>query len=125
MTFVSVSEAATLVQRDRKSLYRDIATGKLSAVKDDKGRTKIDVSELLRAFGPFKNEASETPETVSVPHRETDSDTRKELESLRIENARLKAENAAKDANLSDLRRVVALLEHHKEQPSKKRWWPF
>lgn len=125
MAFVSVSEAATLVQRDRKSLYRDIATGKLSAVKDDRGRTKIDVSELLRAFGPFKSESQETPETVSLPQAETVRDTQKELESLRIENARLKAENAAKDENLSDLRRVVALLEHHKERPPKRRWWPF
>ena len=48
MAIVSVSEAARLVGKSRRTIQRDIAAGKLS--KCDNGK-KLDTSELIRVYG--------------------------------------------------------------------------
>lgn len=50
MALVSISEAARLVGKSRRTLQRDIVAGKLS--KCDNGQ-KLDTSELLRVYGAF------------------------------------------------------------------------
>lgn len=122
MAFVSVSQAATLVRRDRKTLYRDIATGRISASKDASGRVKIDTSELLRVFGPFSDATQETPTVVATPHRETLHET-EELSRLRAENESLRTQVAMQAANLDDVRQALKMLEY-KPAP-KRRWWQF
>ncbi len=122
MAFVSVSQAATLVQRDRKTLYRDIATGRVSASKDASGRVKIDTSELLRVFGSFSDATNATHSTVATPLRET-LDATPELSRLRAENEALRTQIAMQAANLDDVRQALKMLEY-KPAP-KRRWWPF
>lgn len=122
MAFVSVPQAATLVRRDKKSLYRDIATGKISAVKNAQGRTHIDTSELLRVFGPFQVATDATLATVAIPLNET-PDATHELSQLRAENEALRAQIAMQAANLDDLRHALKLLEY--KRPERRRWWPF
>ena len=48
--YLSVSDAAKMVKRNRTTLYKKITTGELSASKDKNGITRIEVSELLRVF---------------------------------------------------------------------------
>lgn len=122
MAFVSVPQAATLVRRDKKSLYRDIATGKISAVKNAQGRTQIDTAELLRVFGPLQSATDATPATVAIPLNAT-PDATYELSRLRTENEALRAQIAMQAANLDDLRHALKLIEH--KQPARRRWWPF
>lgn len=138
--FVSVSEAARLVNRNRKTLYRDyLKTGKLSADKDPKtGHKRIAISELIRVFGELTPE-SETKEkeaeTVAMPQPETPEktdETKAEIEALKAElaqmklkaelleqnNENLKERLEDKDKNLEDLRAITRLIEH---QPEKKK----
>lgn len=121
MALVSVAKAASLVNRDRKVIYRDyIATGKLTATKNGRGHMQIDTSELLRVFGAFEGE---TKNQDNAPHKETSLDSIIELEKLRLENAALRDKVETQAANLQDLRQALQMLEHKPE--SRRRWWHF
>lgn len=121
MALVSVAKAASLVNRDRKVLYRDyIATGKLTVTKNGRGHMQVDTSELLRVFGAF---GDETTNHDKAPHQETVNETKLELEKLRIENAALRDKVETQAANLDDLRQALKMLEY--KQPKTRRWWPF
>jgi hypothetical protein len=121
MALVSVAKAASLVNRDRKVLYRDyIATGKLTVTKNGRGHMQVDTAELLRVFGAFEGE---TASHTSTPQKETLDETRMELERLRIENAALRDKVETQAANLDDLRQALKMLEYKPQKP--RRWWPF
>lgn len=47
----TVAEAATLVGVTRRTIYRKVKDGVLSATTNSVGTTVIDTSELLRVFG--------------------------------------------------------------------------
>jgi hypothetical protein len=125
MAIVSISEAARLTGKSRKTIQRYVSDGRISMSQRDAGRSGIDISELVRVFGdlsqpaPALSHASEsqfdapsvTPDVVS------------KLASLEAENALLKAQIEAKDANLADLRQSLLLLGHVPVQ--KRRWWLF
>lgn len=122
MAIVSISEAARLTGKSRKTIQRYVADGRLSMSHPDAGRSGIDISELVRVFGelshsaPALSHATETqPDAPLVP-----PDVAATLAQLKAENASLKAQIEAKDANLADLRQSLRLLEH---VPSKRRWW--
>lgn len=51
MALVTITEAAKLVRRSRRTLYRDIDKGRLSKSVTHDGATVIDTSELLRVYG--------------------------------------------------------------------------
>ena len=138
MALISVAEAARLIGRDRRTLYRDyIATGKLSATTDAKGRKAIDISELQRVFGELGDTAATVAprqtETVPATNATTEATTelRARIALLEAENAHLRDRLADKDRNLDDLRQAIRLLEDRRpvetrgERPKKRRWWIF
>ena len=51
MSIVTINEAANLVGKSIKTIYRHIESGKLSCVIDDNGRKMVDISELVRVYG--------------------------------------------------------------------------
>lgn len=58
----SISEAATMAGVNRRTIYRYIKSGKLSATVTDDRKTVIDTSELLRVFGSLSQaEVKECP----------------------------------------------------------------
>lgn len=120
MTQVSVAEAANLVGRDRKTLYRSIKEGKLSATLTATGQRQIDVTELIRVFGELKD-TRDSRETVTVPQRETQDETAR-LSALEAENHQLRERLADKDRHIEDMRNTVRLLGFKKE---KQPWWKF
>lgn len=124
MALVSVAEAARLVGRDRKVIYRDyLATGKLSASKDARGRMQIDTAELLRVFGQFVNE---TEKSEAKPQEETLQKLQLEMEKLRLERDFLREQLAARNENLADLRQSLKLLKDLSQKEKHTRWWwPF
>ena len=120
MTQVSVAEAAQLVGRDRKTLYRSIKEGKLSATLNVTGQRQIDVTELIRVFGELRDTRG-SGETVTLPQRET-ADEIGRLFALEAENQQLRERLADKDRHIEDMRNTVRLLEFRKEN---RAWWKF
>jgi hypothetical protein len=118
MTQLSISAAAQLVGKDRKTLYRLIKQGKLSATVGDSGMSQVETSELLRFFGAFNgfNDTRDSGETVASPQLETpnvpllQAELRHALELSRV-----------KDEVIQDLRTTLRLLEY--KAPQKKSWW--
>jgi hypothetical protein len=58
----SISEAASMVGVNRRTIYRHIKSGKLSVSVISDNKTVIDTSELLRVFG-----ALSLPDTTECP----------------------------------------------------------
>lgn len=138
MAQLSISDAAKLVARDRKTLYRLIKEGRLSATQDATGARQVETSELLRVFGAIKQleTLSETPrdsrKTVSMSQHETPNETvRVALLEAELRHARDMREAdklllAAKDAQIEDLRNSVRLLEGPRQaapDPAPKGFW--
>ena len=113
---IPIAEAARLTGRDRKSLYRDIKAGKLSATLGDSGTRQVAVSELLRVYGPFRSDgdSGDTPATVAMPQPETPDATAQKVRiaALEAELEQLRERLADKDKNLDDLRTTIRLLEY-------------
>lgn len=123
MAQLSVSEAAKLVGRNRKSLYRDIKRGRLSATVDATGERQIETSELLRAYGSFVQivETGDKSQTVSMSQHETPNETngdRSLLARLTAENEQLHQRLLDKERHIEDMRNTMRLLEYH-----RKPWW--
>jgi hypothetical protein len=117
MTQVTVSQAAELVARDRKTLYRLIKTGRLSATLDESGQRQIDTSELIRVFGALRQVG--VAEGVSEPHDATGPET-SQMATLQTELRHARELLAIKDEQIADLRQSVRLLG---APAVKKSWW--
>jgi hypothetical protein len=131
MAIVSISEAARLTGKSRKTIQRYVSDGRISMSQHVAGRNGIDISELVRVFGELSQPAPVlSHETVSHPDAPAVSSDAAEVAALKAENALLKAQMEAKDANLADLRQSVEnmgqslrLLGH--DAAVKRRWWQF
>jgi hypothetical protein len=124
MSQLPIATAAKRVGRDRKTLYRLVAQGKLTATVDATGQKQVDTSELIRVFGELRTETT-TPSdkrpshaTVTVPQRET-PDTTARLAMVEAELRHARELLAVRESQIEDLRRTVLLLEHRQE-PRKK-----
>ena len=58
MTKLNISQAAKTFGKDWKTIKRHIEKGKVSCEIDKNGHKQIDLSELIRAYGEPKNNAS-------------------------------------------------------------------
>jgi hypothetical protein len=124
MAIVSISEAARLTGKSRKTIQRYVADGRISMSQQVSGDKGIDISELVRVFGEL---SQPTPALSHVPvsHHvapNVPSDAATTIAALEAEIAVLRAQNEAKDENLADLRQSLRLLEY---SPSRRRWWQF
>lgn len=119
MTQVSVAEAARLVGRDRKSLYRAIKQGRLSATLGTSGERQIDIAELVRVYGDLRD-TSDKQETVAAPQHETQNETAR-IAALEAEVASLRERLGDKERHIEDMRNAMRLLEH--KPAAKKSWW--
>lgn len=128
MALVSISEAARLVGKSRRTLQRDIVAGKLS--KCDNGQ-KLDTSELLRVYGAFlpaTNVAVESA-TMSQDVAGKSETMSQDVADMRVRLAALEAENAALKDHLGSLKQAMLLLENKasteetKSIEPRRRWW--
>lgn len=128
MALVSISEAARLVGKSRRTLQRDIVAGKLS--KCDNGQ-KLDTSELLRVYGAFlpaTNVAVESA-TMSQDVAGKSETMSQDVADMRVRLAALEAENAALKDHLGSLKQAMLLLENKasteetKSTKPHRRWW--
>lgn len=129
---LSQREAARQWGLSRAYIQRAIKSGKVSATSDG----KIDVSEMVRAFGEPKPEVDPPQSGSGKPLGATPEPGEGTVDLATL--ADLKAQLASRDReiellqkNLDDLRGVVRLLSHEKaaqatpEPPKPRRWWPF
>ena len=122
MAIVSISEAARLVGKSRRTLQRDIAAGKLS--KCDNGKN-LDTSELLRVYGTLSSATKVADDNASMTQVVADN-IPADVADMRARLAALEAENAALKDHLGNLKQAMLLLENKitMEQPKpQRRWW--
>ena len=128
MAQLSVAEAARLVARDRKTLYRMVKEGRLSATVNNDGQRQIETSELVRVFGVLENpdDRRDGRETDAVPQRETRPETdRIALLEAELRHARELLE--VKDGQIQDLRQSIRLLDATRQPVTvqKRGFWPW
>jgi len=115
MAIVSISEAAKLVGKSRRTLQRHIADGKLSKVTDATHGMGIDTSELMRVYGTLTIDdmTHDEPKEVSQ-HDTSEKDT---------EIQHLKEIIAMQKDHIESLKSAMLLLEHKDSNSSNKSWW--
>lgn len=118
MALVTISEAAKLTGKSRTTIHRHISTGKLSKVQDGAGNFKLDISELIRVYGSFKNVLIGQTEHSSTELDITLSEHNKNNNELllRTENEQLKKQIDLLKDHVSTLKQALVLLEYKKEE---------
>lgn len=123
MAQLSVAAAAKLVGKDRKTLYRLVREGKLSATLSDSGQRQLETSELLRVFGAFEQmrDTCDSHATVAMPQHETSSATSAEAVQVALLEAELRhakellaasrEQLEARDRHIQDLQQSIRLLD--------------
>lgn len=126
MSQVGIVEAARLAGKDRKTIYRDIKSGRLSATTGTGGVRQVDTAELIRVYGDLRplrpgviGGANPPPETPDVT-----AELRVDLAAARAELEQLRVRLVEKDDHIKDLRGTVRLLAAPK-QPDNEPWWKF
>lgn len=125
MAKISISEAARLTGKSRTTLHRLIKTGELSTCRGVRNARMVDVSELIRVFGPLEHRPSEQVAARVTEHSETGVSTQNEqvIAQLRQEVEHLKTLVSAKDSHIDSLRQAMLLIEHKHTGDSP--WWKF
>lgn len=114
MTLVSISEAARLTGKARSTLHKYIKQGRLSTTTDSDNSKKIEISELLRVFGPLSGVVGDSVTTVAKQQQTTQVNTDElhaRIQLLEQENSHLKDTNNLLEKNLDDVRQAMYLIE--------------
>ena len=127
MSIVTVNEAANLVGKSIKTIYRHIESGKLSCVIDDNGRKVVDMAELVRVYG-LDLSLIENDNKVSMSDNGNGVENNiihleKEIELLKmllVEKDKLLNE---KDQRNADLKQALMLLEDKTKIEQPKQSW--
>jgi hypothetical protein len=89
---VSISEGARLVGMDRKTLYKHIKSGRLSATRDANNQRQVAISELERVYGELATTGDTPPATIGDTNGDSMQGLLVEVKALRLEVAGLRAE---------------------------------
>ncbi|MGQ6358393.1 entry exclusion protein 1, partial [Serratia sp. IR-2025] len=94
----------------RRTLYRDMAVGRLSWRSNAAGRRELETSELLRVYGELQPVGTTSRHTVSQPVGTGEQTVLiDEIRALRQE--------------IIDLKATVLRLEYRAEPTIVRRWW--
>ena len=128
MALVSISQAAKLAGIARSQLYSQyINQGLISFSRDERGRPRIDTSELLRVFGAISLEpgrTDRTPETVLIRTGQDNQNQQALIALLTEQLAEAKERERFYQHQLAELTQTIKLLEH-KPEPKAHQWWKF
>ena len=84
----SISEAAKLVGKNRRTLQRHIESSKLSKVEDEEGNSKLETAELIRVYGelelPQDDRTAGEGDRSQQTARARSADAQHEMELLRL-----------------------------------------
>ena len=112
----SISEAASMAGVNRRTIYRYIKSGKLSAVVTGDDKTMIDTSELLRVFGSLSQ-----PEPLESPTRSQD-ETPEYVAQLLAEMSQMRSEIERLTNKVDDLKIQLALPAPKEEKKGFLNW---
>ena len=99
MAWHTFKEAVKLTGRSRRSIYRDMAAGRITTELGRDGQRRFETSELIRVYGPLLPVAQ--PMAPEVAQADTPNDMATVLEELRS----LRQE-------VQELRQTLLRLEH-------------
>ncbi len=129
MPIVTISEAARLVNRHRKTIQRYVADGRISLSQSVTGGRGIDTSELVRVFGKLSHDdGARAHETESQRVRDDVPESADEnMGALKAEIDGLKAVVEAQKSHISSLESAMRLLGHGTEHAETlpRQWWKF
>jgi hypothetical protein len=135
MSVVSITEAARLVGRNRKTIYKYLSSGSLSSVSMAAGGRGIDTSELIRVFGEFVKNVDghgQDEKQHQVTHKIVQDDhvvPGKSVDALIEQVEGLKAVVEAQRSHIVSLENTVRLLEYDKGRDQGnvhgRLWWKF
>ena len=108
MAWHTIQEAQKLTGKSRRTLYRDMATGRLSWEPEGDKARRLETSELIRAYGALLPVAQSSLEKTA--HGDTAIGT-DGIAQVLLELKALREEGA-------ELKQTMRLLEHKPEQPS-------
>ena len=122
MKDLSIAEAARLVGKDRKTLYRMMNGGKLSFKATEDGRRVIDPAELWRVF-PF---SAPSHGTETTPHNAPDATENRGGSGAHIEKSHVALLQEQLDAALARekvaLEREQAAMERERQAVEREAW---
>jgi predicted DNA-binding transcriptional regulator YafY len=102
MVWHTIQEAQKLTGKSRRTLYRDMAAGRLSWVPEGDNARRLETSELIRAYGALLPMTQLEDEKTA--HQDTPLGT--------SDTALILAELKALREEVSELRQAMRLLEH-------------
>ena len=126
-TKLTLTEAVSVIPVSESTLRRDLKSGKVSFDTDERGRKRIDVSELTRVYGPLKPQpeaepVNDTPENPSMNGNETptlpfltENDNSKVIALLEGQVQDLKAQLADEKSEKSELLTLAKNLQKQNE----------
>ena len=124
MAIVSISEASKLVGKNRSTLQRHIATGKLSKAIDASGLSGIDTSELIRVYGAISDSIQHSNNDAMQHHATAENN---ELQQLKVHLSQQKEmyekQLAMQQDHIETLKQAMLLLEHKQEIKKEKQGW--
>lgn len=125
MAKVSISEAARLTGKSRTTLHRLIKAGEMSTCHGARNARMVDVSELIRVFGPLEYHPSEQVFAQVAEQSDTGISAQNGhvIAQLRQEVEHLKTLVSAKDSHIDSLKQAMLLIEHRHAGDSP--WWKF
>ena len=116
MAWHSVSQAQNLTGKSRRTLYRDMASGRVSYRTNVKGHREFETSELIRVYGEPEQSGTDKRHSVTQsPGTQNESEMLAEIRALREE--------------VGELKSLLLRLEHKDPAPvtetPTKPWWRF
>jgi len=106
----TIQEAQKLTGKSRRTLYRDMAEGRLSWGLEGESSRRLETSELIRVYGELKPVAQLKPEKTA--HRDTPSGTES--------SALILAELKALREEVAELRQAMRLIEYKPDPASEE-----
>lgn len=126
MPIVSISEAAELTGKTRRTIQRHVASGKLSRSVANNGHAGVDISELTRVYGQLtshdKDATMSHPVISNVIHKNDKKDNERllklehELSLVKVELEAEKRRVQDKQETIDSLKTALKLLEHRQDK---------
>jgi hypothetical protein len=105
MPLVNARQAAKLTGKDRSTLLRAVASGRLSATRDDRGQHLFDPAELERVYGSLRAHSSAAQAVREDAYAHNPDAQAGELEKLRTMVEMLERERRTSQETLEHERR--------------------
>jgi len=124
MAIVSITEAAELTGKSRRTIQRHLSQGKLSRSKDPSGVTGVDISELIRVYRNINVAHSHSDNPAPMTHSVTTkmNTNTPDVTDTNIEIQHLKEIIEMQKEHIQSLKQAMLLLEY-KEQKKPTNWF--